>query len=174
MQWNGNKPGQWRELEKDISSTPFLQLIPSGSEDEAPNLNVWVSKTIYRLTHDDRELVLSHSGWLTDKIITAAQMLILQHFPKVSGLQPPTLQKVFAFHVHCGEFVQIINISNNHWCVVSTVGCDSGVINVYGSLPKRTIPDKTIHLIGSLVSCKSSTLGQWMLQGSQMGLIVVF
>ena len=153
-----NDPSVTDHCDCNVSVEHESIVIPSGSEDEAPNLNVWVSNTIYRLTHDDRELVLSHSGWLTDKIITAAQMLILQHFPNVAGLQPPTLQKVFAFQVHCGEFVQIINISNNHWCVVSTVGCDSGVINVYDSLPKRTTPDKTIRLIASLVSCPSSTL----------------
>ena len=74
---------------------------------------------------------MSHAGWLTDKVINAAQMLMLQHFSNMAGLQPPTLQKVFAFQVHSGEFVQV---RNNHWCVVSTVGCDSGVVNVYDSL----------------------------------------
>ena len=75
----------------------------------------------------------------------------------MAGLQPPTLQKVFAFQVHSGEFVQIINVSNNHWCVVSTVGCDSGVVNVYDSM-YTSVPRETICLIGSLVYSSASEL----------------
>ena len=95
---------------------------------------MWVNNLLYSLTHQDRKIIASHSGWLTDKVITAAQMLMLQYFPDMSGLQPPTLQEVCAFQVHTGEFVQIVNIRNKHWCVVSSVGCASGVVNVYDSL----------------------------------------
>ena len=59
----------------------------------------WVKNELYSLTNDDREMVASPK-WLTDKIITAAQMLILQHFPSMSGLQPPCLQQGLAFKVH--------------------------------------------------------------------------
>ena len=65
----------------------------------------------------------------------------------MAGLQPPVLQKVFAFQVHSGEVVQIIHVRNNHWCVVSTVGCETGV---YDSLYK-TISKVTVRLIASLV-----------------------
>ena len=52
----------------------------------------------------------------------------------MSGLQPPCVQHVLAFKVHSGEFIQIVHVRNNHWCVVSTVGCENGVVNVYDSL----------------------------------------
>ncbi len=113
---------------------------------------------LYSLTHGDREVVASRTGWLNDKVIAAAQMIMLQHFPSIAGLQPPVLQRVFAFHVHRGAFVQIINVSNNHWCVVSTVGCDSGVVNVYDSLRKKRLPKKTVRLIASLLFSAASTL----------------
>ena len=87
---------------------------------------------------------------LTYNIVTAAQMLLLQFHPRMTGLQPPALQKVFAFHVHSGEFVQILHVRNSHWCVVSTVGCDSGVIHVYDSL-YRTLSNDLVHLIASMV-----------------------
>ena len=45
-------------------------------------------------------MVESPSGWLNDNIISAAQMLIMQRFPHVSGLQPPTLAQAIAFQVH--------------------------------------------------------------------------
>ncbi len=65
-------------------------------------------------------------------------------------MEPPVLQKVFAFQVHSGEFVQIVHVRNNHWCLVSTVGCESGVIRVYDSLYK-TLSKDLVHLIASMV-----------------------
>ena len=132
-------------------------VVSSASEGEDTGHNMWVKNELYSLTHNDQKVVTSRSGWLTDEVISAAQMIMLQYFPSMSGLQPPTLQKVFAFQVHSGEFVQIIHIRNNHWCVVSTVGCESGVVNVYDSL-YTSVSDKTIHLIASMVSSSSSKL----------------
>ena len=105
----------------------------SEEEHEAPVM--WVDNGAYCLSHSDQEIVLSRRGWLTDKIINAAQILLLQFFPSMAGLQPPVLQKVFAFQVHSGEFVQIIHVRNNHWCVVSTVGCETGAVHVKGNSP---------------------------------------
>ena len=113
----------------------------SSSESEAPVK--WVNNGAYCLSHSDQEIVLSRRGWLTDNIIHAAQILLLQFFPDMAGLQPPVLQKVFAFQVHSGEFVQIIHVKNNHWCVVSTVGCETGVVCVYDSLCK-TLSKETV------------------------------
>ena len=75
----------------------------------------------------------------------------------MAGLQPPVLQKVLQFHVHSGEFVQIVHVRNNHWCVVSTVGCESGVIHVYDSL-YRSVSRETLSLIASMVYSPSSEL----------------
>ena len=72
----------------------------------------------------------------------------------LSGLQPPVLQKVCAFQVHSGEFVQIVHVGNNHWCVVSTVGCESGGVYVYDSLYK-SLTKELIHLIASMVHNQS-------------------
>ena len=132
-------------------------LISSSSEDENMVHDLWVDNCVYSLSHKDRELVITPTGWLTDKIITAAQMLILQHFPSMAGLQPPALQKVLAFEVHSGGFVQIINVANNHWCLVSTVGCSSGVVNVYDSL-HTPLSDETTYLIASMISTTTTEL----------------
>ena len=69
----------------------------SEEEHEAPEM--WVNNGAYCLSHSDQDIVLSRRGWLTDKIIHAAQILLLQFFPDMAGLQPPVLQKVFAFQV---------------------------------------------------------------------------
>ena len=107
---------------------------------------LWVINLLYALTYDDQKVVVSPTGWLTDKVIAAAQMLLLQHYPNMLGLQPPTLQEVLGFQVHSREFVQIIHVKNNHWCVVSTVGCENEAVNVYDSL-YSSVSSKTIHLI---------------------------
>ena len=50
-------------------------------------------------------------------------------------LRDPVLQYTETFDVHCNhEFVQCLPVSNNHWITISTVGCASGVVNVYDSL----------------------------------------
>ena len=67
-------------------------VISLGSEEVNEAADVWVDNGAYRLTHRDQEVVLSQTGWLTDEIICAAQMLLLQFFPNMEGLQPPTLQ----------------------------------------------------------------------------------
>ena len=97
-----------------------------------------------------------------DSIICAAQMLLLQFFPNIAGLQPPVLQKVCAFQVHSGEFVQIVHVGNNHWCVVSTVGCESGAVYVYDSLYKSPTKE-LIHLIASMMHSQSNELKTTMM-----------
>ena len=97
-----------------VPQTSESIVLSSASEEENESPEMWVSNGAYTLSCRDRDVVLSRRGWLTDKIICAAQMLLLQFFPNMAGLQPPTLQRVFAFQVHSGEFVQIIHVRNNH------------------------------------------------------------
>ena len=74
--------------------------IISVSEEEHEAPVKWVNNGAYCLSHSDQEIVLFRRGWLTDKIIHAAQILLLQFFTDMAGLQPPVLQKVCAFQVH--------------------------------------------------------------------------
>ena len=59
--------------------------------------------------------------------------------------------------VHSGEFVQIVHVRNNHWCVVSTVGCESGAVYVYDRLYKSPTKE-LIHLIASMIHSQSNEL----------------
>ena len=60
-------------------------------------------------------MIRSPIGWLNDSIISAAQKLIVQQFPTMSGLQPTTLAETMAFQVHRGEFVQMVHVDGCHW-----------------------------------------------------------
>ena len=107
-----------------------LSTEPSKSE---PNKH-WVSINSIRLTNEDKETLMTKE-WLNDNHISAAQSLLKQQHPDVSGLQPSTLQYTQMFDVHSNrEFVQCLNLADNHWTTVSTVGCVPGVVNVYDSL----------------------------------------
>ena len=114
---------------------------------ELTGITMWVHNTVY--SNNDKELILSPSGWLNDSIISAAQKLMLQHFPLTSGLQPPTLQYAWGFGVHMGEFVQILHIHNSHWSVISNTGCEDGVVNYYDSM--YPISSVTMQLIATCV-----------------------
>ena len=90
----------------------------------------WLSNELYTLTLKDVFSPMVGS----DSVIQAAQLLIMQEFPHMSGLQEPVLAQTLGFQVHRGEFVQIICVGHSHWCTVLNIGCDEGVVKVYDSL----------------------------------------
>ena len=72
----------------------------------------------------------------------------------MSDLQSPVLQQTLALKVHGGEFV---HVQGNHWCTVSNVGCDDGVVDVYDSL-YPSVSNVTLRVIASLVYISASKL----------------
>ncbi len=53
--------------------------------------------------------------------------------------------------------MQILNISNRHWCVVSSNDCDPGHVKVYDTLYNE-VQESLIPIIASLVFCTQPTL----------------
>ena len=98
---------------------------------------------------DEADLCSRSRAWLNDHHISTALMLLKKQHPHIFGLQTPTLQYTRTFDVQEGkEFVQVLNMSGNHWITISTIDCPCGVIKVYDSLHmglptwiKRTIAD---------------------------------
>lgn len=78
----------------------------------------------------DKIVLLSRE--LEDKIIGAAQKLILSKFPSPNGLRSTLLQDCIGVWVN--NYVQIFHCRSNHWITVSTLGCQPGEIKVYDSL----------------------------------------
>ena len=112
----------------------------TSSDETSTGITMWVHNAAYSFTNSDKEIILSPSGWLNDSMISAAQklmlmlMLMLQHFPLMSGLQPPMLQHAWGFDVHREDFVQILHVHNSHCSVVSNIGCEDGVVGYYDSM----------------------------------------
>ena len=129
----------------------------TGMKSSDTSADTWIKGPLYSLNCSDRDIILSPTGWFNDSIITAAQSLMLQDFPHMSGLQPSTLQETLSFDVPRSEFVQILHVRNSHWCVVSSVGCEAGVVNVYDTF-YRSVTDATVNVMASLVFSSASTL----------------
>lgn len=76
--------------------------------------------------------------WLNDRIINACQrMLEEQSKGKIRGWQLTLYEQALSRYERIEDgfdFVQVINVHKNHWIVVSNIGCDPGVLNVYDSM----------------------------------------
>ena len=65
--------------------------IVSSDKSSTTASNTWLSTPLYTLHVDKKQEILSPDGWLSDTVIKAAQLLILQKFPQVAGLQDPAV-----------------------------------------------------------------------------------
>ena len=97
--------------------------------------NFWIEEL--NLLEEDREILLSPVGFLTDNIVDAAQMLLKQAF-STPGFQNVCCGLTMNFDIQHGEFVQILHDGFNHWFTVSTVGTSHPVIHVYDSMYSTT------------------------------------
>ena len=101
---------------------------------------------------------MSQLAWVDDQLINAAQAMLKQQHPQMKGLQPPVLADNFAMSpVPNGDFVQVIQVNNDHWLALSTVGCQSSKFRVFDSLGGR-LPQKRIKLVADLLQSKEKEL----------------
>ena len=122
-------------------------------EDQAISVTsekVWIE--CLGLFETDREIVLSPTGWLNDRIINAAQTLLKNQFPELSGFQDVGLGQVMNFTIEFGEFIQIVHSPLNHWVTISTLMQDLN-ISLYDSLYSGGIP----RLLQAQITCLMST-----------------
>ena len=153
-----------RELEKTdavncccrLAEVVQPEYVKVSSDDDDDGTEETIHNHLYTLLRNDMDTMLPRQ-WLNDSEINAGQKLLLQNFPHVQGLQPPTLQQVSGFHVHQGEFVQIVFINNDHWCVVSNIGCDQGKVNVYDTFHTE-VQASVVPIVTSLIFSLLPTL----------------
>ena len=104
----------------DLTEDPT---VVSSADGSAVASNTWLSTPLYTLQVDKKWEIVSPDGWLSDAVISADQLLILQEFPNIAGLQDPAVHRNLSFQILRGEFVQIIFVGGCHWCTVSNIGC---------------------------------------------------
>ncbi len=98
------------------------------------------------------------SAWLDDAVIAAFQNILKRQHPKMGSLQSPILATKMAFKPQQGEFVQILNINNNHWITISSSQNQSETtVNIYDSL-HMTLSPATKKIIASLFQHRSKCI----------------
>ena len=152
--------------------------VVSSDEGSTVASDTWPSTPLYTLHVDKKQEILSPDGWLSDTVIRAAQLLTLQEFPHIAGLQDPAVHQSLSFQILRGEFVQIIFVGGCHWCTVSNIGCDDGVVNVYDSM-YSSLSSAIMKLIASLVFSPAEQLVVRMMDvgrqsnGSDCGVLAI-
>ncbi|MGH0174555.1 UNVERIFIED_CONTAM: hypothetical protein FKN15_001368 [Acipenser sinensis] len=80
-------------------------------------------------------LVLGQHTWLGDEVMDHSQALLHRQYPQVGGLYAVTcLTQLTSFSSPAQGFVQILNVSGNHWVTVTNIGCEESTLNVFDSL----------------------------------------
>ena len=121
----------------------------SSADGSAVVSNTWVSTPLYTLHIDKKQEIVSSDGWLSDTVIRAGQgqLLILQEFPNIAGLQDPAVHRSLSFQILRGNLCR----SSLLEAVTGVLfGCDDGVVNVYDSM-YSSASSGTVKLIASLV-----------------------
>jgi hypothetical protein len=89
---------------------------------------------IAKLTDHDFNVVESANGWLENTVIQHAHVLLKKVSPNIQGFQRPSLEPYLNFDQVNGDFVQILHTGGNHWVCTSSIGCLTGVVNLFDSL----------------------------------------
>jgi len=91
----------------------------------------WLKDLELKDTNKDQ---LLNGEWLTNKHISAISKLLQQQHPQQNGLQDSVvLASELHWESNITNFVQIINICEQHWVCATNIGCPEDVVNVYDS-----------------------------------------
>ena len=77
---------------------------------------------------------------LDDKVIHAAQKMLIAQFPSLQGLRSTLVQ--YYVGAWTDNYLQIVHCRSSHWITVSSIGCRRGEVKVYDSLYER-VDDST-------------------------------
>ncbi|KAG5847202.1 hypothetical protein ANANG_G00123520 [Anguilla anguilla] len=128
------------------------KMLSSGSEEDAlEDSDVVITGVqqgkacaalLNRRVEDFGPMVLSQHTCLDYKVIDHAQALMKVQHPYIGGLHATTsLALLSTVPTPAQGFVQILNVSANHWVTVSNVGCKVGTVNVFDSLGQQQTED---------------------------------
>ena len=150
-----------RKIHKPTECTGEPQIISSEEEDNGFKDNQdgsWKRIHGITLTKNDRNVILN-GGWLNDKIINAAQLLMKhdRDLQPIGSLQDPLLGENLQYSVAGDESVQILHSGGAHWVTISTVGMRHPTVKVYDSLYK-SLPWSTKEQIAALLQTKESAI----------------
>lgn len=62
------------------------------------------------------------------------------------------------FDIQRGAFVQVLNVYGSHWMTVSSIGCPTGTVNIFDSLPNCALYSRTKQQIASILFLPSKKI----------------
>lgn len=164
-----------QEQGSKIDLTDETSLSCGRSNDEAC---LWQNCYGIKLLKTHKEAITA-GEWLCDEVINATQLLLKNQHPNIGGFQSTLLANILAMDPQGNrEFVQILNVQNNHWILISTVGCPPSTINVYDSMHLSLSP-RLKKLVADLMQSPSEKIViryrdvQWQSGGSDCGLFAL-
>ena len=100
-------------------------------------------------------MLKSPNQWLDDDLINAALYLLKKQNPSVEGFQSTILSFKFQMEPKKTPFIQILNINNNHWITISTIGVLlPSTVKVYDSSHGQLPHHEQKLVADSLQSCQ--------------------
>ena len=69
----------------------------------------------------------------------------------MNGLQSVLLAEKFALVPQPDEFLQVLNVNENHWILISTIGCPLSTVNIYYDSLHGTLSSTTRRLVADLL-----------------------
>ena len=128
---------------------------------------------------DFRAMLSNPSTWLDDHAMDHAQALLKVRYPNINGLYATTsLALLSTLPEPAQGFVQILNVSANHWVTVSDIGCQGGSVNIFDSLGHTRTEVFIEQVTGLLAFPGKSVRLQWpdiqqQAGGSDCGLFAI-
>lgn len=124
-----------------------------------PKAPVWINLGNGQVLLMEDKYLIESGKWLNDRIISAWEFLLQQKYPSVGGLHSTVKvsKRRFKREPQKREIVQVLNSGNNHWVVISTIGCSVGVVHWLDSLHCRpTTEDEMV--IADLLQCSRESI----------------
>ncbi|XP_076078269.1 protein mono-ADP-ribosyltransferase PARP14-like isoform X2 [Mytilus galloprovincialis] len=125
---------------KRVESTP-VHLNPA---------KVPVRKSKSQNTIKNWEKIKKPNYWLEDIEIELAMQLVKNNHANIDGFQPVTVALAEGYKKPKGQFIQIINVSGQHWITLSNIRCPPYTVRVFDSW-KRHLQGDTKRAIFAIV-----------------------
>lgn len=117
----------------------------------------WIKDSDITLFPADKNDILG-GGWLSDGVMSVALFLLKEKYPHIHGLQPTSMAVTYGFDIQRSGFIQILNVYGSHWVTISNIGCPTGTVNLYDSLPNCELYSRTKREIASIIYATSKKI----------------
>lgn len=106
----------------------------------------------YQLNEKDEMFLKSETVCVNDHIINCARVILHKQFLHVCGFQNTENSKNEGFVADKNDFMQILDISDNHWLTIKSK--DLLTVHIYDSIPPKPYPISFLENIATIIKEK--------------------